>query len=124
MTVVRRVFVLVFVLFVDTLRAASAASARLEDPAAGLNARISLMRAQRNSYLCGTTLFLLLVLYAFQNVLKELFVAEKKNAAARPRRKKTPSCRLGGKRVGRISRWGYLVWNSGDESSRPTAWVA
>ena len=69
------------VLFVDTLRSANNAAAKIDDPASSAQARMTLFRHQRNSYLCGVTLFLLLVLWRFQSMLQDLFAAERRAEA-------------------------------------------
>jgi outer membrane murein-binding lipoprotein Lpp len=43
--------------------------------------RVTLFRNQRNLYLTGIVLFLLLVLYRFQSLLNDLFAAEQKASA-------------------------------------------
>ena len=71
----------VALLLADAVRSERGAAAKLASGAVPTaQERTSLFRHQRNAYLCGVTLFLLLVLWRFQALLRELFAAE---AAAR-----------------------------------------
>lgn len=77
--VVVTLFVFVAVLFVDTLRSVTAHSEKIESATlVSPQDRQTLFRHQRNLYLTGITLFLLLVLHRFQATLNDLFVAEAK----------------------------------------------
>jgi B-cell receptor-associated protein 31 len=71
-------FVFVALLFVDTARSiANADKLEMSNPLD----RVTLFRNQRNLYLTGIVLFLLLVLYRFQSLLNDLFAAEQKAGA-------------------------------------------
>lgn len=80
--VIVTLFVFVAVLFLDTLRSVTAHSEKIDGAAAvSPLERQTLFRHQRNLYLTGITLFLLLVLHRFQATLNDLFAAEQKAAA-------------------------------------------
>jgi B-cell receptor-associated protein 31 len=71
-------FIFVALLFVDTLRSImNADKLEMSNPLD----RVTLFRNQRNLYLTGIVLFLLLVLYRFQALLNDLFAAEQKSGA-------------------------------------------
>jgi hypothetical protein len=71
-------FLFVAMLFVDTFRSiANADKLEMSNPLD----RVTLFRNQRNLYLTGIVLFLLLVLYRFQALLNDLFAAEQKAGA-------------------------------------------
>jgi len=72
-------FFVVVVLFVDTMRSIWSVTHRHEDEALPQTTLISLFRQQRNAYLTGFTLLLLLVLYRMQSLLHDLFTAEAKS---------------------------------------------
>jgi len=77
---IRRVLIgcliVVTVLFIDTIRTLYSITHKPDDVAVSQTMLISLFRQQRNAYLTGFTLFLLLVLYRIQALLGELFLLE------------------------------------------------
>jgi hypothetical protein len=75
-------FVFVAIMFVDTARSVSHYSSKQSaDTALAATDRQQMFRHQRNLYLTGITLFLLLVLNRFQALLNDLFAAEQKSSA-------------------------------------------
>jgi B-cell receptor-associated protein 31 len=75
-------FVFVAIMFVDTARSVSNYSSKhSDDTMVSATERQQLFRHQRNLYLTGITLFLLLVLNRFQALLNDLFAAEQKSSA-------------------------------------------
>mmetsp|Transcript_14026 Transcript_14026/g.24105 ORF Transcript_14026/g.24105 Transcript_14026/m.24105 type:complete len:211 (+) Transcript_14026:91-723(+) len=72
------IFIITGFLFIDTMRLSYVARAKMADSDANPQTATLLFRHQRNAYLSGITLFLLLILYRFQVVLAELFALEKK----------------------------------------------
>lgn len=82
---IRRVLIgcliIVTVLFIDTIRTLYSITHKPDDVAVSQTMLISLFRQQRNAYLTGFTLFLLLILYRIQALLQELFQMDAKTSA-------------------------------------------
>eukprot|EP01103_Thecamoeba_quadrilineata_P003958 TRINITY_DN13693_c0_g1_i1.p1 TRINITY_DN13693_c0_g1~~TRINITY_DN13693_c0_g1_i1.p1 ORF type:complete len:166 (-),score=33.92 TRINITY_DN13693_c0_g1_i1:89-586(-) len=73
------------VLFFDNLRDSSYYKEQIDlnkgaDMKAGYNLHSRLLGAQRNTYICGFTLFLLLCIYRFEGMLQDQVVTEAKLA--------------------------------------------
>jgi B-cell receptor-associated protein 31 len=74
-------FIVVLVLFIDTVRTLYSITHKPDDVAVSQTMLISLFRQQRNAYLTGFTLFLLLILYRIQSILNDMFKLEAQTSA-------------------------------------------